>query len=363
LRPAAEALRQALDGVDAEAFGRALDAEAQRRMEGFLNGIEAYRAHPYRRALPPVPVVWQEGTTRLLDYALPGATGAVVLVVPSLVNRGYILDLTHKRSLMRYLAEKSLRPFLVDWDAPGPEEKTFGLDDYICGRLGRVLDVVLTRAGRPSVVGYCMGGLLGLGLGLLRQDDVRGLALLATPWDFHQPDTTQAKMCNAMRAPLEDAIAMNGELPVDVLQTLFTTIDPGGCERKFRAFAAMTQRSAKARDFVAMEDWLNDGVPLAGPAAKECLFGWYVDNSAARGTWSLGGTPMRPEKFIKPALAMVPAKDRIVPPASALSLAEALPQARIRMVASGHIGMVTGRRAKSDVYSYLTKWLTRIAER
>ena len=66
-------------------------------------------------------MLWQEGTTRLLDYAPAG--GMPVLAVPSLVNRAYILDLAPDNSLMRYLAGLGLRPFLVDWDAPGEVER------------------------------------------------------------------------------------------------------------------------------------------------------------------------------------------------------------------------------------------------
>jgi len=116
----------------------------------------------------------------------------------------------------------------------------------------------------------------------------------------------------------------------------------------------------EARNFVALEDWLNDGVALAGPVARECLFGWYGDNTAARGRWVLSGRVVSPADFIKPSLAMIPMKDRIVPPTSALVLARALPHALIRPLAAGHIGMMTGSRAKTDVYGPLVRWLNRV---
>lgn len=361
LRTKAEELRAAADGVDPEAFAAVVEAEARHRLDGFLRGIEAYRHHPYRREAPAVPVVWQEGTTRLLDYGDGQPGGAPVLVVPSLINRAYVLDLAPRKSLMRTLAVRGLRPFLVDWDRPGPIEKDFGVDDYVVGRLGRALDAVLRLAGPPAVVGYCMGGLLSLALCILRQAEVRGLALLATPWDFHVPTALASRQVAAMQAPLADAIACHGELPVDILQGLFSTIDPGSVERKFRAFAALKPESRRARDFVALEDWVNDGVPLAARVARECLFDWYVDNLPAAGRWRVGGACMAPAALVKPALVMVPANDRIVPPTSALALAEALPKARRRIVDAGHIGMVAGARAKTDVYTYVAKWLIRIA--
>ncbi|HEX4192056.1 MAG TPA: alpha/beta hydrolase, partial [Stellaceae bacterium] len=65
------------DSIDA-----ALDGELTRRAALFLDGVERYRRHPYRRALEDPPLLWQEGTTRLLDYRPRG--GPPVLVVPSL---------------------------------------------------------------------------------------------------------------------------------------------------------------------------------------------------------------------------------------------------------------------------------------
>src|SRR5690606_34470871 len=123
----------------------------------------------------PPPAIWQEGTTRLLDYGATarrgGADGGTVLVVPSLVNRYYVLDLDRGRSMMRYMAQRGLRPLVVDWDAPGPEERRFGLTDYIAGRLERALVRAAGEAGGPvSVVGYCMGGNLALALALRRPE-------------------------------------------------------------------------------------------------------------------------------------------------------------------------------------------------
>jgi polyhydroxyalkanoate synthase len=208
-----------------------------------------------------------------------------------------------------------------------------------------------------------MGGLLALALGVLRQEAVKGLALLATPWDFHAPTPAQGRMVGALKAVFEDAVAVYQGLPVDLLQSLFSTIDPSGVERKFRTFSRLKARSAKARDFVALEDWLNDGVPLASAVARECLFGWYVDNLPGRGEWCVGGIAVLPQRFIKPAVAMVPANDRIVPPASALALTSTMSQGRNRVLPTGHIGMMAGSRASAGVYKYVADWLTRIDQR
>jgi polyhydroxyalkanoate synthase len=360
----AKALKDSLDAAGPESYAllaREVVIEGLTRHEGFLAGVEAYRRHPYHRDLPPPPVLKTAGTTRLVDYRDPAAKdGVPVLVVPSLVNRSYILDLMGHRSMLRYLACHGLAPFLVDWDAPGEEESGFGLDDYIAGRLEWALDAVLAEAGRPpALLGYCMGGLLALALAHRRPEAVGPMVLLATPWDFHAGREAHGMMMQALSGPLGKILDAAGMIPVDMLQTMFSGLDVSLAPRKFASFARLKTRSAKARDFVALEDWANDGVPLPGKVARECLFGWYGDNAPARGTWEIAGRAIRPEEVKVPALVVVPERDRIVPPESALPLARALPGGKLFKPHGGHVGMMLTRRARTDLYGPIARWLVR----
>ena len=92
-------------------------------------------------------------------------------------------------------------------------------------------------------------------------------------------------------------LALFSELPIDVLQALFTLSDPSMVSNKFRAFAAMDSHSQRAEDFVALEDWLNDGVALTAGVARDCLTGWYGENRPARGQWTVAGTVIEPGKL------------------------------------------------------------------
>jgi polyhydroxyalkanoate synthase len=361
VRERADALSRDLAAVDPEAFAAAVGREIRRRLDEFATGLTVYRRHAYRRTLADAPSVWRDGTTVLRDYgniAAGAEHGRPVLVVPSLINRAYVLDLTAERSLMRFLAGKGFHPFLVDWGRPGAAERRFSLDDYILGRLGAALDQVAAQTGRkPAVIGYCMGGNLALGLAATRAPDIAALALLATPWDFHaeRPDLGHAA-ANTM-TPWIPAITEFGELPVDVLQSLFFGLDPFLGARKFRSFAKLDPENPKAIEFVALEDWLNDGVPLAAGVARECLLGWYGANTPARGEWRLAGRPVRPEHIELPSLVVIPAQDRIVPPASAEPLARLLPNASRLSPPLGHIGMVVGSQAQAALWEPLAHWL------
>lgn len=349
-------LAGALANHDPDSLKTAVGAEILDRFDQLMTGLERYRHHTYRRSLPDPPVLWREGAARLLDY---GGEGAPVLVIPSLVNRCYVLDLTEQRSLMRWLAGRGVRPLLIDWGRPDADERRFTLTDYIAGRLERVLDAAVAAAGAPvPVVGYCMGGLLAVALAQRRRRDVSSLALLATPWDFHAAGAAQVRQLAALLSTFGPAIELWQELPVDAIQALFGALDPLQAARKFMAFSALDPASERAAAFVALEDWLNDGVPLAAAVARECIAGWYGDNTPARGKWRVAGSPVDPTTLDLPSLHIIPDRDRIVPPASALALATAMTDAKTLRPTLGHIGMVVGGRAPDQVWRPLADWLT-----
>lgn len=350
----AAAIRETLlQDPDAD-FPGAVLREILHQDAALIEGIAAYRRHPWHRTLADPPVLWQEGASRLLDY---GGDGPLILFVPSLINRAYVLDLAPGHSMLRFLAAHGLHPLLLDWGWPGAVERRFTLTDYVAGRLERAI----TAAGGGVVLaGYCMGGTLAVAAAQRRPDLVRGLALLAAPWDFHAPDPARARDAAAMLPLLEPALAFNDTLPVDVLQSLFLLLDPWGVADKYRHFSRLDPASERATLFVALEDWLNDGVPLAAPVARQCLSEWYGENAPARGTWRIAGLPVEPGLLASPTFVAAPRRDRIVPPDSARPLADLIAGAVLIEPAAGHIGMAAGAAAERALWRPLREWVLAI---
>jgi polyhydroxyalkanoate synthase subunit PhaC len=313
-----------------------------------IAGIAAYRRHPYQRTLGDPPVLWSEGSSRLLDY---GGDGPAILFVPSLINRAYVLDLAPGRSMLRWLAARGVRPLLLDWGWPEATERHFTLTDYVVARLVAAMEAL---PGPVILAGYCMGGLLALAAAQLRPDRVAALVLLATPWDFHAAPSVLRPEAMLQTLP---PLLPGGTLPIDAMQALFALQNPGAVAAKFRAFARLDQGSEAARLFVAIEDWLADGVPLAAPVAQECLAGWYGANTPASGVWRVGGQVVDPAALRLPTLVALPANDRVVPPESASPLAVLIPGATRLEPALGHVGMVAGSRAETMLWQKLLDWL------
>ena len=356
-----------LASVDPNEFTAALIRAGLARIGAMTGGMQRYRRHGWHRDLPDPPVFWREGSSRLLAY---GEAGMPVLLVPSLVNRAYVLDLAEGQSLARWLPRSStagqgLRPFLLDWGDPGEAEQRFDLSAYIA-RIRRALKHVKRETGQtPILLGYCMGGNLALAAAVTAPEDVAALALLATPWDFHAGGAHHAALVQALAPALVPAPASAGEAPpmleVDTLQGFFWALDPFTALKKFTQFAALPEGSDAERRFVAMEDWLNDGVPLAGAVARECLLGWYGENRPVQGRWLIDGRPVLPQDWRKPALVVLPERDKLVPKEGAAALLTQMPQAKRLDAPSGHIGMMVGPRAEAGLWQPLADWLAATA--
>jgi polyhydroxyalkanoate synthase subunit PhaC len=364
--PALAVDRPALAELDQIEIAREIAA----RLRAIERGIAAWQGHPYRRTPSDPPAIWLDGCSRLLDYgAVPEATrpdGPPVLVVPSLINRPYILDLDPGRSLLRWLAAQGLRPLLMDWGSPGATEAAFDLEAYGVRRLIPALAVARRLGGRPPpVVGYCMGGTLAAGLAARAPGEVAALVTIGAPWDFAAP----AGFSGALRAMIRAGGARRSELQLDALgqafglvpvgffQMLFALVNPIQAALKFQRLARLDPEGPAARLFVALEDWLADGVPMPVGAARDLLIGWQIRDLPARGGWRFLGGAVDPGRIAAPALIFCGASDSIAPPPLAAPLGRLVPGARVAAPATGHVGMIVGSAARAQVWRPLAEFL------
>lgn len=359
------ALAAAVVAAPAVEMALALRLEGAERLAAMLRGLRLYQTSEVRRTLPDPPVVWRRGAARLLDFGRPG--GRPVLVAPSLINSHHILDLDEGASLMRWLAGRGLRPFLIDWGAPGVEERGFDLSDYVERRLLPAFDCAHSLTGEKlSLIGYCMGGALSVAVAVRRASEISRLALIGAPWDFRHMTPMLGALASLgiqgdrahLRRMIDGVAGALGAVPVGALQAVFAQLDPGLAARKFRRFAALDQTGPEARRFVLIEDWLNAGPPLSGPAAKEALIGWHLDNTPMRGAWGGGGAAkVDPAAILAPTMIVAARRDRIAPPAATEAIAALIPHAKIIRPDSGHVGMIVGRDAVNQLWPQLSDFL------
>lgn len=296
--------------------------------------------------------VGRVGRVALLDA---GGNGPVVVVVPSMVNRGYVLDLCEGYSLVAALRERGFRMMVVDWGVP-EVGKVLGVEEVVAGHLLPLLqNAVELNEGPVNVFGYCMGGVLSVAAASMVGAGVVGkLALGAVPWDFSV--TASAGHMGAARAALEQMAVEGQVIPPEVLNTYFWALDPWSGVQRLMAYGRETD-PARLVHMTALETWLHDGLPLDGPVAKEMLVAWYADNKPLRGEWAVQGHRVNPRTLAMPVWVAVTQHDKLVPAASSMPLVAQLPNPTVVQVNTGHVGLVCGRKAPTLVYGPLAAWL------
>ena len=153
-------------------FHRALTTDAKiaqtpKQLVWTLNKAKLYRFVPVvpKEELKPIPF----------------------LMVFAIMNRPHVLDLRPGHSFAEYMLRHGYDLYLLDWGAPGPEDKHMKFDDYTLEYLPRVVRKLKKVSGSDqfSMLGWCLGALISTMYSALRADDgLKNLILLTAPLDF-----------------------------------------------------------------------------------------------------------------------------------------------------------------------------------
>jgi polyhydroxyalkanoate synthase subunit PhaC len=311
-------------------------------MERILAGVRRYETAP-RPVSTPVPKR-QFGP---MSGWLAGESGPVVVLIPSLINPAWIMDLDADRSLLRWLGAHGFRAILLDWAAVDHGGMDRDLSDHVSGLLVPAVEAI----GEPvHAVGYCLGGLFAAGLATAL--NLRSLTLVATPWHFDGYDSqARAKLAQLWHTQ-QPAISALGTLPVELLQAAFWNLDRERTVHKFARLSDLANDDADLAAFVRLEDWANDGAPLTVAAGKDLFVSLFQEDRVACGQWHVAGRAVSADALSCPAHQFVAADDRIVPASSACDSIKA------SYCASGHVGMMVGSRARQNFWEPLQDWLS-----
>ena len=304
-----------------------------------LAGLAAYERAERPAPRPERPEAARIGPASLRDH---GGEGPPAVLVPSLINPPDILDLDEQVSLAGAVAAMGRSVLLLDWgEARGRSE----LD--AAGHVEQLLVPLLREIGEPAaLVGYCLGGTMAIAAANLVE--VERVVTLAAPWRFAgYPDDARESLARIWRQARAAAEALDA-LPMEVLQAAFWSIDPKRTVAKFADFAKLEPGSAKARRFVALEDWANRGEPLPCPAARELIEDLFGADLSGSGRWRVGGREMA-DRLRVPLLHCTATHDRITPVAAA-------PAGELREIAAGHVGMIVGS-ARQELHEALRDFL------
>ena len=315
---------------------RELDTESLTDFNKFIIGITKYRDSSYKRDLPPADIVWQEGSTKLLDYQkfCKSTFTTTILFVPSLINKHYILDLSEDKSLVRELAKNNIRVLMVDWGDPSSDEKHFVSINY-AERLQRIFASINTEF---IIAGYCFGGIIALkALETTYYSKIVKLFLFAVPWDFSKIDFQVPINATAIEEITEI-------VPGFLINYYFTITNFERIYKKFIKFADQIEDTPEYYNFIAVENWLRDNVDMSKSLLLEFNEGYIKSNKLMNSDF------IDLTRINLPTILINPANDYLVPPSASLPLIQKLKPHKIITPHSGHIGMIVGKNAKVEMW-------------
>jgi polyhydroxyalkanoate synthase subunit PhaC len=326
--------------------------------------------HPPRILVGQTPSdpIYTEGRMRVLHYRpLPGVAESdrpPILLVYALINKPYILDLQPGLSVVESLLRRGLDVYLIDWGTPNQLDKDLRIHDYVNGYLDRAVDAVREASGsdRLHVLGYCMGGTFAAMYTSLHPEKVRTLALMAAGLDF---DTRSGFLNVWSHAPGFDAwkIARTyGLIPPTFFNDAFGLLDPLRSNYvKFKDLLNRIDDQPFVENFLRMEKWTNDGIPMAGPTYAEFIDKGYQRNLLVKGEWTLDGDEREIDlnALTMPLATIVGLKDNLVPPECTERALERVGSKDVRrfQLPTGHIGLSVSRTAHRDLWPAFADWV------
>lgn len=158
------------------AMRKAIETHGQSLRDGFAIFMEDLEAGTVRMTSPedfhvgknlattPGAVVLRNRLLELIHYApaAPQVRSTPIVIVTPWINKYYVLDLTPKKSMIRYLLTNGFDVYVTSWKNPTPEMAETGFDAYLTQGVDEAVRAARAIGGseKVHVAGYCIGGTL-----------------------------------------------------------------------------------------------------------------------------------------------------------------------------------------------------------
>lgn len=314
----------------------------------------------------PKEVIWTKNKASLYHYepAREKRFPIPILLIYALINRSYVLDLMPGSSLVEYLSKQGFDVYLLDWGTPGDEDSTLAFDNYVFDYMKRAVKKVLrhAQAEELTMLGFCMGGTMAaMYAALFPGTPLKNLILLTAPLDF-TPSAMgiYGTMTSEKYFDPDLLVEAFGNVPGELVDTGNRLTKP--VTNYIGTYVTMWDRvmHGKSMDtWLAMNKWVNDGVPFAGAAFKQWIRDFYQQNKLVKGEIWLRGQRVDLSNITCPVLSIAGTKDHIctVPQAEVVMRLVSSQDKEFLAFDAGHIGLVAGGDAKKNLWPKLRAWL------
>jgi polyhydroxyalkanoate synthase subunit PhaC len=324
-------------------------------------------------AQTPKEVIWTLNKAKLYRYVpvLPEEKlhPVPILLVFALMNRPYILDLRPGHSFVEFMIQHGYDVYLLDWGAPGIEDKNLKFDDYTLEYMPRAIRRMKEVSGSSefSLLGWCIGAILTTIYAALRPDDgLRNLILLTAPLDFSKKENiTFARWVDERYFDVDKVLGMFGNMPPEMIEYGAKALKP--VENYIGNYLRLWDNLDNPQvidAWHAMNTWVTDNISLAGGAFRQLVVDLYRNDRLMQGTLTIRGEQVNLSHLRANLLTVIADADHITPPCQSESVmvkVGSTDKTALR-IPGGHIGIMAGSGASKRTWPQIDQWLAQRSE-
>ena len=316
----------------------------------------------------PKEVVWTLNKARLYRYKPtrpPEERHPIpLLLVYALINKPFIFDLAPGRSFIEYMVNQGFDVYLLDWGAPGPEDRDTTFDDYVTKYLSRAVRRMVRVSGAEeiSVLGYCLGAtIVTVYAAHFPEAPIRNLILLTAPLDFSgSPEGSMAMWLEEERLDVDRMVGAFGNVPGELIRFWAKLLKPA--ENFVGAYVNVWKNLDDERavhGWQVINRWVEDVIPFAGAAFRQFVLDYVRGNQLIEGQHEIDGRRVDLSNIRAALLNVIAQFDHLVAPSQSESIMDLVSSQdkELRVMPSTHVGIMASGRARYKLWPDLVEWL------